>query len=155
LSAASTRPSKESSSGPGSTSGSGGRSSTSGDAGSAGKGNTGSPTPGRRTRRAGTSESTTKLTRIFELIDFENLPAETLPIARMLTDGLTQTEIAMSLGRSEDWVASRIRELRLALIEQALSRADELDSELRAHVERLHLSIASAAGARIGKRRTV
>lgn len=146
----------ECSSDPGSINDSGGRSSTSGARPecSDDTGSTESRIQTKRPRRDAIRTQETPLTRIFELIDFESLPGETQPIARMLTDGLTQTEIATSLGRSEDYVASRIRELRLALLDQALSRLDDLDVELREHVERLHMSIATAAGGRTGKRRT-
>jgi len=95
------------------------------------------------------------LARIFELIDFTVLPQETQPIARLLTDGFTQKQIATRLNRSEDWVATRVRELRSGLIEQALSRVGELDAELRLHLQQLRSSTAGVGGGRTGKRRTV
>jgi DNA-binding NarL/FixJ family response regulator len=90
-------------------------------------------------RMASTAKTTTaeRLLQIFELIDFTQLPAETQPIARMLTDGFTQTEIATRLGRSDDYVASRIRELRSAMISQALAQSDRLDGRLREHLQSL------------------
>jgi DNA-binding transcriptional regulator WhiA len=89
-------------------------------------------------RMASTAKTTTaeRLLQIFELIDFTQLPAETQPIATLLVDGYTQTEIAKMLDppRSDDYVASRIRELRSALIDQALAHSDQLDQRLREHL---------------------
>jgi hypothetical protein len=78
-----------------------------------------------------------RLLTIFEVIDWTQLPSSTQPVARMLTDGLARPEIAKTLGMSAQKVDSLVRELRLAMTEQALEHADELDADLRAHLESL------------------
>lgn len=75
------------------------------------------------------------LTVILEWIDWMSLPSETRPIASMLADGWTQKEIAMRLGRSEDQVAGLVEKLRVAMVEQALAKADALSVEVRALLE--------------------
>lgn len=52
----------------------------------------------------------------------------------MLADGLTQRQIAERLQVSESRVSSAVDELRSAIVEQALERADELPPSV---VERL------------------
>jgi DNA-binding transcriptional regulator LsrR (DeoR family) len=94
------------------------------------------------------------LLQIFELIDFTALPAETQPIAQMLTDGYAQTEISTRLGLSEEKVGSLVRQLRESMIDQALAHADRLDARLREHLLLLRSSTASVGGGRTGKRRT-
>jgi hypothetical protein len=94
------------------------------------------------------------LERIFEVVDFSTLPAETQPIAQMLVDGLTQTEIATTTGRSEEAVSRLVRLLRDALIEQALERADTLGEELRDHLLALRRgSTARGAGGGTSRQR--
>lgn len=95
-----------------------------------------------------------RLLMMFDLIDFDLLPAETQPIARMLTDGFAQTEISKATGMSEEKVGALVRQLREAMIDQALDRADRLDADLREHLLSLRSSTASVGGGRTGKRRT-
>lgn len=87
------------------------------------------------------------LTELLDLINWESLPAETRPIARMLTDGFTQKEIAAQLGRKQDWVSARVRELRAAIVEQALDL--ELSDELR---EALGETAGAASGTSSSRR---
>jgi hypothetical protein len=75
-----------------------------------------------------------RLLQIFDVINWTQLPSQTQPIARMLVRGLAQTEISRALGIREEEVGRVIRELRLAMTEQALEHADELDAELRAYL---------------------
>jgi DNA-binding NarL/FixJ family response regulator len=102
--------------------------------------------PGSTTNSAGTSPttgrpgtadtgSTGRWTEILTFIDWTALPARTQPIARMLTDGFTQKQIAAKLERSEEWVSGRVKELRDAMVDQALARTDELSTELRALID--------------------
>lgn len=87
------------------------------------------------------------LTEMLGLLDWERLPEETRPIARMLTDGFTQKEIAARLGRKQDWVSARVRELREAIVEQALEL--ELSDGLR---EALGVTAGAASGTSSSRR---
>ena len=53
----------------------------------------------------------------------------------MLADGWTQRQIALRLGIPKDRVASRIDQLREAMLEQALARENELPPSLRARID--------------------
>jgi len=86
------------------------------------------------------------MTRILEFIDPTLLPPRAQSILRVLgpflADGLNQQEIATRCGRSTDWVKARLHELRMALVEAALVRADEMERDLREHLEALRSSTA-------------
>ena len=70
----------------------------------------------------------------------------------MLSDGFTLAEIGRHFSKSEDWVSTRVRELRQALVDQLVERQDEMPPELRSLVEALSTA-PGAAGATIGSAR--
>jgi hypothetical protein len=68
-------------------------------------------------------------------------------IGPYLAAGLSYREIGAEVGKSEDWISSRVAEIRRALIAEALKRADEMDARLRARLEELQPgSTADPAG---------
>ena len=77
------------------------------------------------------------VTEIGRLIDWNRLPTDAAPIARMLLDGYTQVEIARNLGLTEDHVGTQLRRLRESMVEMALERADELSIGLREVLEEI------------------
>lgn len=86
------------------------------------------------------------MTRILEFIDPSSLSPEVQQAIReigpSLVSGLNLTEAAEARGRRKDWARDRVALIRSALIEAALERADEMEAELREHLERLRGSTA-------------
>jgi hypothetical protein len=78
---------------------------------------------------------------VLELIDWTALPADAkavaLRIGPMLCDGFKTSEIALSFGKSEDWVSARVKILRDAIANQLGARLDSMAPDLRAQVEKL------------------
>lgn len=86
------------------------------------------------------------MTQILEFIDPSSLSPEVQQAIReigpSLASGLNLTEAAEQFGRRKDWARDRVALIRAALIEAALERADEMEAELREHLERLRGSTA-------------
>ncbi len=84
------------------------------------------------------------LTEILDWIEPSHLPAEiqeTLTeIGPLLAAGLTYAEIGDVIGRSDDWVGARLVAIRRALVEEALTRADEMGARLRGRLESMRAS---------------
>lgn len=81
------------------------------------------------------------MTQILEFIDPSSLSPEVQQAIReigpSLVSGLNLTEAAEQFGRRKDWARDRVALIRVALIEAALERADEMDRQLRKHLEAL------------------
>jgi hypothetical protein len=77
-------------------------------------------------------------TQLVEILDWSRLPGceEVKRIARGLSAGFTQAEIASELDLAEEAVAACVADLRLAMLEQAIERLDELPSDLYPLLER-------------------
>lgn len=97
-----------------------------------------SPTRARTTPRSGTRAS---MTEILDWIDPAALPRPVRMALReigpFLANGLTYREIGERVGRSEDYVAAKVKLIRDALVAEALRAADRLSAELRARIEAL------------------
>lgn len=94
------------------------------------------------------------------MVSFKDLPPRARAIARkigpLISNGYTLAEIGRHFGKSEDWASTRVRELRQAIAEQALERADEIDPELRSKLRAAlpGSTAAPAAGDTTPTRRT-
>lgn len=81
------------------------------------------------------------MTEILEWIDPSRLHPKTRytleAVGPSLVRGLTHKETGARLGRSEDWVAARVRELRSALVVNVLETSgDQLPVGLKRRLER-------------------
>lgn len=78
-------------------------------------------------------------TTILERIDPSALPERTTTLLELLgpslAAGLDYAATGKRLGRSQDWVAEHVRELRSAIADQVLAAGEGLDPELRARLE--------------------
>jgi hypothetical protein len=68
-------------------------------------------------------------------VDWDRLPPETQPIARLIASGFQQKEIARELGLEYASVQLLADRLRLVIVAQGLERVDELGAVLRAELE--------------------
>lgn len=88
------------------------------------------------------------MTRILDFIDPTSLSPEVQQaiqeLGPSLASGLNLTETAELHGRRKDWARDRVALIRAALIEAALERAEDMDAELRAHLESLRSSGSTA-----------
>jgi hypothetical protein len=84
------------------------------------------------------------MTWILEVLDPSNLPRRiqtTLQeIGPFLADGLTYKEIGELTGHSEDWVASRVTQIRDAILAEGRKYFAQLPEGQRARVEALRRS---------------
>ena len=94
-----------------------------------------------------------RMTGLLDLIDWTRLPESTRPVARMLSRGLTQKEIATELGWPDQQVARQVKLLRDAIVGQALEQCDRLSVELREHLVSLRSQTAKPAGGGCTRRR--
>jgi hypothetical protein len=79
------------------------------------------------------------IVEILDYIDPTALPPEIQQtiqvIGPLLVSGLTMTEIASRLGRKKDWTRDRLRDIRRALLAQAVDHIDDMNPALRHRVE--------------------
>ena len=89
------------------------------------------------------------MTEIAEAIDWGALTPRTRAIVRtigpLISSGFTLKEIARHFGKSDDWVSTRVAELRQALAEQALLAGLEMPAELEASLRAITGRTASPA----------
>jgi len=87
------------------------------------------------------TSTSVSLTEILDWIDPTALPEriqdELEEVGPLLAHGLTYREIAERIGGSEDYVAAAVHRIRAALVDEALTRADEMSEALRARLEEL------------------
>jgi hypothetical protein len=99
-------------------------------------GNTGSSTP-----EGSSTASTTTVTALLELIDWEALPAATRQTIRtlgpLMQEGCSQSEMAKRLRLPEARVAAMRREMRDAIVDQAYAMLDRLEPRMRGLVAEL------------------
>jgi predicted MarR family transcription regulator len=90
------------------------------------------------------SATPVSMTEILNWIDPTALPRKVRTalqeIGPFLARGLTYREIGTEVGRSEDWVAARVAEIREALVAEALKRADSMRDDVRERIEALSRS---------------
>jgi len=83
------------------------------------------------------------MTAILEWVDPSRLPPSIrttlVLLGPFLASGLTFAEIGSRLEprRSEDWVAARVRDVRVALAREALARPDGMPRALRERLQAL------------------
>lgn len=71
------------------------------------------------------------MTALAALVDLAALPPTLRTIGSLVSQELTQAEMAKRMGISEAGVSKLVAELRVAIVEQARSRAEELPEAVR------------------------